>query len=138
MSLIVVDASVAVRWLVELPHSGAARALLTPRHRLVAPTFLPAEVGSALLKMVRAKVLSRTEGEDAFEDFFRAPVRLLPIQHAAAEAMKAALQSGLSFYDCLYLTLAEVEQGFFATADVRFWNAMKATPHARHIQLIGG
>jgi predicted nucleic acid-binding protein len=137
LSTFIVDASVAVRWLVDLPFAKEARVLLTHRNRLLAPELLQAEVGSALLKLVRGKVLSRTDGEGAFEDFFRAPVRMVPALPVAHHAMKVALQSGQSFYDCLYLALAESEQGLFATADGRFWQAMKTTPHARHIYFIG-
>lgn len=138
MTTFIVDASVAVRWLVELPHSSQACALLTYSNRLLAPDFLPAEVGSALTKLVRAKELSRADGLAAFEDFFRAPVRLLPIQAVADRAMKLALKSGQSFYDCLYLTLAEAEQGLFATADGRFNQAMTAIGKAGHLHFIGG
>lgn len=135
MTLFVVDASVAVRWLVALPHADQARDLLG--HRLMAPELIQAEVGSALVKLVRAKVLTRRDGEEAFDDFFRAPIRIVPAHGVAQQAMKLALQAGLSFYDCLYLALAEAAQGQFATADARFWTAMQDTPHARHIYFIG-
>jgi predicted nucleic acid-binding protein len=137
MTTFVIDASIAVRWVVDLPCSDQACALLDHGSRLIAPDFLHAEVGSALTKLVRGKVLSRADGVLAFEDFFRAPVRVLPAHPVAHQAFKLALQSGQGFYDCLYLALAEAEQGLFATADGRFWNAMKATPHARHIHFVG-
>lgn len=138
MTIFVVDASVAVRWLVDLPHSDAARALLTHQNRLIAPDFLPAEVGSALAKLVRGKVLSRKDGAEAYLDFFRAPVRMLPVHPVAHQALELALKTGQGFYDSLYLALAEAEEGCFATADLRFWNALKATRHGRHIHAIGG
>jgi len=137
MSILVVDASVAVRWLVQLPHSEEARALLSQRYRLVAPDLLHAEVGSALTKLVRAKVLSQAEGIEAFEDFFRAPVRVSPAHPMAHRALKLALKHGQSFYDCLYLAMAEIEAGLFATADGRFWGAMRETPCAKYIHFIG-
>jgi hypothetical protein len=48
----VIDASIAVRWLVDLPLSGQARSLLTYQNRLIAPDFLPVEVGSAPVRML--------------------------------------------------------------------------------------
>jgi predicted nucleic acid-binding protein len=134
----VIDASVAVRWLVELPHSDQARALLSHQNRLIAPDFLPAEVGSALTKLVRAKVVSQTAGAEAYHDFFRAPVRMLSIHPVAHQALKLALNHDQGFYDSLYLALAEAEEGLFATADRRFWTGLKATRHANHIHLVGG
>jgi predicted nucleic acid-binding protein len=137
LNLIVVDASVAVRWLVQLPGHGEARALFGHQNRLLAPEFLPAEVGSALTKLVRAKALTRKEGLEAFDDFFRAPVRLSPVQQDSRQAMAMALRFGQSCYDCLYLALAEREGGTFATADGRFWKAMRGTTFERHLMLIG-
>lgn len=137
MSTIIVDASVAVRWLVKLPFHPVACALLSSANRLLAPDFLNAEVGSALTKLVRAKVLTQKEGLEAFEDFFRAPVHLLPTHPVADRAIKMALKSGQGFYDCLYLALAEAEKGRFATADGKFWKAMKGTTHGSSIQFIG-
>jgi predicted nucleic acid-binding protein len=137
VKLFVVDASVAVRWLVQLPHHGEARALLAHQHRLIAPELIIAEVGSALTKLVRAKALSQAEGEGAFDDFFRAPVRLSPAGAMAPRAMKLALDHGQRFYDCLYLAMAETEGGLFATADARFCNAMRDTPHGKHMHFIG-
>jgi len=133
----IIDASVAVRWVVDLPHQQEARSLLTFRNRLLAPDFLHAEVGNALTKLIRGKAVSHADGMEAYEDFFRAPVHVLPARPLAHQAMKLALKSGQSLYDCLYLSLAISETGLFATADGRFWKAMKATPHAKHIHFIG-
>jgi len=105
---------------------------------LAGPEFLQVEVGSALARLVRAKVLTQADGLEAFDDFFRAPVRLLPVRPVAQPAMRIALKHGQGFHDCLHLALAESQKGLFATADKRFWNAMKATPHGRHILLLGG
>lgn len=136
MSIYVVDASVAVRWVVDLPHADEARSILSFRNRLIAPDFLPAEVGSALTKLVRAEAISSRAGAEAYEDFFRAPVKILSTQAVAHQALKLALKSGQGFYDCLYLSLALSEEGQFVTADGRFWKGMKAT-HAQHIKFIG-
>lgn len=136
-SLFIVDASVVVRWLVQLPHHEEARNLLARQNRLFAPDFLVAEVGSAFTKLVRANALSQTEGTECFDDFFRVPVRLLPASPVAPRSMKLALKHGQSFYDCLYLAMAEAEGGQFATADGRFWNAMQGTCYGIIIHFIG-
>ncbi|MEI7614870.1 MAG: type II toxin-antitoxin system VapC family toxin [Betaproteobacteria bacterium] len=137
MNTFVIDASVAVRWVVDLPFASEARSFLSFQNRLIAPDFLPAEVGSALTKLVRAGSLSQADGVEAYEDFFRAPVRLYPAHPIALTALKTALKQGRSFYDCLYLTLAESEGGRFVTADAVFYKAMKGTPHAKHTHFIG-
>lgn len=137
MSTYIIDASIAVRWVVQLPCHAEACGLLSSANLLAAPDFLNAEVGSALTRLVRAKVLSQKEGREAFEDFFRAPVRLMPTRPVAERAMRVALKTGQGFYDCLYLALAEAEDGLFATADAKFWRAMKGTPHGPFLHFIG-
>lgn len=138
MTTFVIDASVAVRWLFELPHHMEARSLLTWKHQLVAPDLLVSEVGNVLAKLVRGKALDRQAGRDAFDDFFRAPVRLVPAGQVAPRAFDLATEYRQSLYDCLYLALAEREQGRFATADARFAHAMGATRHSALLCLLGG
>ena len=50
---LVVDASVAVKWLVEEEDSEAADRLLEQRHELFAPRLMASEVGNALWRKVR-------------------------------------------------------------------------------------
>jgi predicted nucleic acid-binding protein len=52
--LIVVDASVAVKWFIHEPDRPAARRLLVPQSRLIAPDLIVAEVASAMWKRVVA------------------------------------------------------------------------------------
>jgi len=60
---LVVDASVAVKWLFEEPDSERAEALLASAGedglKLVAPTILPAEVANALWKRMRRGDMDR-------------------------------------------------------------------------------
>lgn len=123
--------------MVDLPFASEARSFLSFQKRLIAPEFLHAEVGRALTKLVWAGALSHADGVEAYEDFFRAPVRLCPVHPIAHTALKTALEHGRSFYECLYLTLAEREGGLLVTADGVLWKAMKGTSHAKHIHFIG-
>ena len=61
MSRYVVDASVAVKWLVPEIHTQEAEQLLDPTHVLLAPDLLYAEVGNALWKRVRRRELRAEE-----------------------------------------------------------------------------
>ena len=57
---LVVDASVAVKWLVEEEHSDAADRLLDGNHELFAPRLMASEVGNALWRKVRMGELERS------------------------------------------------------------------------------
>ena len=51
----VVDANVAVRWFVDLPHKRQARAIVESGQALLAPDILIAEVCNTLWRYVRAQ-----------------------------------------------------------------------------------
>jgi predicted nucleic acid-binding protein len=61
---------------------------------------------------------------------------MLPIRPAAEWAWQLALDHAQSFHDCLYLAMAVMADGLFATADVRFWKAMQPTIYAKHLLCI--
>jgi predicted nucleic acid-binding protein len=138
VSRLVIDASVAVRWVVQLPFSEEAGRLVTFANLLLAPDFIHAEVGNALNNLVIQKALPASEAGLAYEDFCRAPVRLLATRPYALNAFQYAQRHGRSFYDTLYLTLAIQEEATLVTADRKFWNALKDTPLASHIHCLGG
>jgi len=52
---LVVDASIAVKWLIAEPHSHEARRLLAPRIDLHAPDFILTEVANVIWKKARRK-----------------------------------------------------------------------------------
>ncbi|MEK6604283.1 MAG: type II toxin-antitoxin system VapC family toxin, partial [Nitrospirota bacterium] len=53
MTRLVVDASVAVKWLVPEIHADAARRILSPNNELLAPDLIWAEVGNVIWKKWR-------------------------------------------------------------------------------------
>ena len=57
MSVFVVDASFAIKWVVDEAHT--TQALLLRRHRLIAPDLLIAECANVLWKKVRRGELTR-------------------------------------------------------------------------------
>jgi predicted nucleic acid-binding protein len=116
---VVVDASVAVKWVVAEPGSEAALALRR-RHGpagLLAPELLAVECANILWRKARLGELSAREARVAGAVLARAGVALLPVRLPAA--LDLALRLGHPAYDCAYLALA-LERGLpFATADAR-------------------
>jgi len=116
---VIIDASVAVKWLIEEPDSGTALALLGTDD-LVAPSLIHAEVGNAIYK-------KRKLGEFADEeDLTTLPAQLASIIRTVDEVpmMSRALELSLALdhpiYDCVYLAVAEAMNDDMITADTRF------------------
>lgn len=126
---LVVDASVAVKWLVDEDGSGAADGILEVATELHAPRLLASEVSNALWRKVR---LREIEPGDA--GVFAASVAQMPIAWTEDEwicggAVRLAVGLERPVYDCMYLALAHRVDARLVTADVRFANALAATEH---------
>ncbi|MBL8705987.1 MAG: type II toxin-antitoxin system VapC family toxin [Rhodospirillales bacterium] len=104
--IVIVDASVAVLWLVAQERSDSAQALLESIHELVALDLTRLEVMSAVLRLTRSKRLSQLEANVGIERFRRVPMRLLPASDYAADAYAIAQRHGGSVYDACYIALA--------------------------------
>jgi len=124
---LVVDASVAVKWLFEEQDSDHAEALLTSagedKLKLVAPTILPAEIANALWKRMRRGDMDRRKTLETRERFEEICPLLLPIEGLVLRALEIAIDSRHPVYDCLYVALAEELPGELVTADERLYRA---------------
>ena len=121
---LVVDASVAVKWLFDEPDSDRAETLLeaaqSKRIKLIAPDILTAEIANTLWKRMRRGDLDRQATLEA-GNYFRSICPLLhPIESLWRPALRLAIDRDHPVYDCLYLALAEELPGDLMTADERF------------------
>jgi len=119
MSGAVIDASVAVKWVVDEPGSGAAAALLSAGP-LQAPDLLLVECANVLWKKARRGELSADEAGLAIRLLAQADLELLPSRPLVAQALQLAQALDHSAYDCLYLAQALASGRPFVTADARF------------------
>jgi predicted nucleic acid-binding protein len=136
--ILVLDASILVKAISVAPHSDQARALMASRHRFLAPDLMPIELANVLWKKVQRGAMTPAEALEAQRGIAAlAPVRILASAAYQPRALALALDHGRSFYDCLYLALAEAEGGVFVTADERLVNALAGTPLAPLLHWIG-
>lgn len=118
MSLIV-DASVAVKWLADEPQSEEARALSNGDEELIAPELVIAEVGNALWKKCRAGILGRAQTAAALHQLPRLFHELHSDVSLSERALDIAHQAQHPIYDCFYIALAQRENAVLVTADER-------------------
>ena len=136
MSDLVVDASVAVKWVVEEDGSPHAVEILQ-RHRLSAPDLIIPECANILWKKVRRGELTTDEAAVAAHLLQRADLEIVPMRPLMVAALDLALELDHAAYDCIYLAVA-IETGRpFATADDRLRRKLAgvAKPPSRPLML---
>jgi predicted nucleic acid-binding protein len=122
----VVDASVAVKWLVPEVHSPAARALLRADAILLAADLIRAEVANVLWKRWRRGDLDAAEVDAALADFRRFPLEVHSAEPLIESAWVIARETGLTVYDGLYAALALAQTARLVTADRRLYEALRS------------
>ncbi len=126
----VVDASVAVKWLVAEPLSGESAALLDSGATLLAPDLLFAEAASALAAKHRHGEMNQEELAEAVDLLRIAPVATpLSMRQLAASAGRLAVDLGHPVYNCFYLALAIHEDYPLVTADTSFHEKVSRHPY---------
>jgi predicted nucleic acid-binding protein len=123
VSRIVLDASVAVKWVLREEHAATARRVLATKE-LLAPHLLWAEVGNTLWKRHRRRESSVEEVRRMLAEFQRLPVTTFAHWPFLAAALDLAISLNQTVYDCLYLALAESRDSVMLTADRRFYAAV--------------
>ena len=127
MKTLVIDASVAIKWVIE---EGGTREALALRkgHRLIAPDLLAAECANILWKKVQRGELTAQEAELAAKLLQRADVELMPMRAMLPAALRLAIALEHPAYDCLYLALALERAAQFVTADERLLRRIALSP----------
>lgn len=119
MNTFVIDASIAVKWVVE--EEGTSEALtLRRRAKLMAPELLTAECANILWKKILRAELSKQQAFLAARLIQAAEIEFLPTRSLLESATRIAVELKRPAYDCLYLALAAERNCRFVTADERF------------------
>jgi predicted nucleic acid-binding protein len=119
VTTLVIDASIAVKWVVE--EDGTAEALtLRRRAKLIAPELLTAECANILWKKVQRDELSKDEALLAARLLQAADIEFLPTRTLLEAATQIAIELNHAAYDCFYLVLATERDCRLVTADERF------------------
>ena len=135
---LVVDASVAVKWLVEEEHSAEAKRLITGTVRVVCSTrLLASEVANALWRKARLEEVVRgSVAGSIMEAIAEMPLRWYEDEQVSADATRLALALDRPVYDCVYLALAQRIRSRLVTADERFARALAPTEHGGTVVIL--
>ena len=134
MTRLVIDASVAVKWLLDEVGSLEARALLSDGSTLIAPAFVCLEIHHSLMFAARGGRCPLDVARQLDESAPRVFASLFASETLYADAIRLSWDLPHPVYDCLYIALSLREKATLITADTRqFAAARKAKVTARQI-----
>ena len=129
MSLVVVDTSVVLKWVLNEPGHPEAldllRQHLEAKVTLTAPDVVMAEAASALAKRTRRGILSPAQAGKAFAYLTDFRIQLEDTAPLVQKGLRLALTDSISLWDALFLVLATELHCPLISADKRFCNAAK-------------
>jgi predicted nucleic acid-binding protein len=118
----VVDASVICEFFALGKHEEVAtERLLGEQRALWAPEMLDAEVGSALRRAVRRKSIDADQAAEALGELRKLPIHR--VSHERLAQFAWLLRDNVSFYDGLYVALAQLLDKPLLTFDARLARA---------------
>ena len=131
MSTLCIDASIAIKWVIE--ETGTQEALaLRKSAKLIAPDLMISECANILWKKVQRKELHKNEALLAARLLQGAEIELVPTRSLLEATAQLAIELAHPAYDCVYLALAMERGCRFVTADDRL---LRKIAESRHKQL---
>ena len=135
---LVVDASMALKWLVPEEDSDAADRLLTQNHEIHAPRLMVSEVANALWRRATLQGLIDIQEAEARLGSLSSMAMIIwnSDEVVGVDALRIAAALNHPAYDCVYLALAHQIGATLVTADERFINLIVSTEHRDTIVLL--
>jgi predicted nucleic acid-binding protein len=134
---LVVDASVAVKWVLDEDDHAKARRIIGTVEQVLVPELIWAEVTNVIWRRQRQGEFTIADALDLLAELQAANVESRPIEPLAADALALAVTLQHSVYDCVYLALAEKEGCDLVTADRRFHDRGGRSPFADRVLMLG-
>ena len=130
--LVVVDASLAIKWVLPEPDSHTARVLLNEwtdsGKEMAAPALFAYEVTNIIYRRIGLKLMAYEEAMQALTELFSIGISL-NFSHYESISIQAMILAHRfhtpAVYDSHYLALAAHENCEYWTADIRLWNTVK-------------
>ena len=131
-----VDASVAIKWLLPEAYSDECLALLDRKERIVVPDFIVSQVGTGLARRVKTGDLKPDWATHAMNSLLRLPLVRVPSVELAVEAMGLSGYGKRPFVDGAYLALAVREGVPLITADWRWYTLVMHGPLKDYVKFV--
>jgi len=133
--LIVVDTSVAVKWIVREQHHEAALDVLELPIAKIAPDFLLAELAHVLFKKCKQGEVEWEQAMLGIDAVTKHISVFVPASELVSDAFGLEQELSHGAYDCFFLGLA-LTSGVLVTADEQFAKRCQAGGYGHYVQLV--
>lgn len=137
MKRCVLDAGVAAAAFFHEEYADRARTLLVSGAEMHAPDLIHAEFANVCWKRCRRGEIEPAEADQLLMQFRRLPLLITPSKDIVEPALRLAVQTDRTVYDCLYLALAVSTRCVLVTLDERLVNALARTSLGKHVAWLG-
>jgi predicted nucleic acid-binding protein len=134
--MLVLDASVVIKWYVPEDDFLAARSLRTLNARLAAPDLLFIESANILWKLVRRGEIEPGHAAEVITNIVGGRWVIHANRNLVRDAIDLALATGISAYDASYVALAMRLKTICVTADQKLVRKLEGTPSFYHVRLL--
>jgi predicted nucleic acid-binding protein len=134
LTVIVLDASVALKLVTPEPGSFEARTILDRDDERIAPDWLMVEVTSALANKVRYEGMDMSRATAALRALPLFVDRTVETAPMLEEALRLSVDVQHALYDCLYLLVALKENSRVLTADDGLVKAAQRAGFGAHVE----
>ena len=128
--ILVIDASVAVKWFVEEEQRDLARRLLDEHVTRVAPALILTEAANALRKKVSTGEVTAEQARAALAALPGCFSNLITSEAILESAFEISLEIEHFLGDCVYLACARLVGGRMITDDRKFLDKVAATKYS--------
>ena len=126
---LVVDASVAIKWVVD--EADSEQAISLHRFELLSPELLFSECANALWKAAQRGRRPPIVGLQKTDALDRVPMTIVPARSLAKRALEIAIDLSHPAYDTLYLALAESYAARVVASDARLLGRLSGSSFAQ-------
>jgi predicted nucleic acid-binding protein len=134
--MVVVDASVALKWFVQEEGTPSALSMLVSADALIAPELVIAEMCNAAWRMSQTGRMTKEQAMIVSAQAGRLFHETVSLDSLSVRASQLAFLLDHPAYDCFYLSLAEQRRTEVVTADRRFVAKTRGTAWAGRVVLL--
>lgn len=133
---LVVDASVACKWILAEEDSERARLLLESDEQLIAPVIILAEMANVFRRCLRLGEIDETQARYGLASIRVDIDHLEPLEGLVTAAFDLSILMNHPVYDCLYLALAQQQGCKMITADKKLAARALSLKLGKHVRLL--